>query len=554
MVQQKKVLIVEDNKLNREILHEILSGDYEVLEAKNGKDALEILGQNRGNISLILLDVMMPVMDGYTFLDLIKKDIEFALIPVIVLTQRDSEKDEIEALAHGANDFVPKPYRPQVILHRVASLIKFRETAALAEHFQYDRLTGLYTKEFFFRKVRDCLDANPKKEYTMLCANLDNFKLYNDTFGRKAGESLLVEIAEILPKKVGEDALCCRYSADGFLCLVDRKKEKTARKYFDEGRKGDRSELTDNLSVKLGIYEITDRTISVEQICDRALMAADSIRRLSGRHLAVYDQVLREELLREKEMTDTVAFALRQKQFTVYLQPEYSLRDGKIVGAEALVLWNHPEWGLLSPKEFIPLLEKNGFISSLDTYLWECVCVKLKEWKQKGYPVVPISVNVSHADIYQSYLMDTVCELVKKYEIDPGYLHLEITESAYSENPDQIIRTAEELRKRGFGIKMDDFGDGTSSLNMLTRLSLDTLKLAKEFVWSELKKPSGQSILPDLIHMAHRMQLPVTAEGVETEEQKKCLEKMGCDYAQGYFFAKPMPVEAFEKLLNSSKI
>lgn len=552
MIQQKQILIVEDNKINREILHEILSDDYEVLEAKNGKDALGVLQENRGNISLILLDVMMPVMDGYTFLDIIKKDIEFALIPVIVLTQRDSEKDEIEALAHGANDFVPKPYRPQVILHRVASLIKFCETAALAEQFQYDRLTGLYTKEFFCRKVKDLLDVNVSGEYTMLCANLDNFKLYNETFGRKAGESLLVEVSAILPQRVGGDALCCRYSEDGFLCLVERKKERDARKYFDEGRKNNRSELVDKLSVKLGIYEITDRAISVEQICDRALLAADSIRGIFGRHLAVYDDALREELLREKEITDTMAFALRQKQFTIYLQPQYSLREGKMVGAEALVRWEHPEWGLLSAKEFVPLLEKNGFISSLDTYLWECVCAKLKEWKEKGYSVVPISLNVSRADIYQSYLLDTVCELVEKYEIDPGYLHLEVKETSYTENPGQMLRTVEELRKHGFCIEMDDFGEGTSSLNMLMQLPMDALKIDKEFFWKEMKKPSGQRILPDMIHMAHRMQLPVKTEGVETEEQKKYLERMGCDYVQGYLFAKPMPVEAFERILKYS--
>ncbi len=554
MIRQKKVLIVEDNKINREILNEILSGTYEVLEAKNGKAALEILQRNRGEISLILLDVMMPVMDGYTFLDLIKKDIEFALIPVIVLTQRDSEKDEIDALAHGANDFVPKPYRPQVILHRVASLIKFREAAAMVDQFQYDRLTGHYTKEFFYQKVRDLLDATPDQEYTVLCVNLENVKLHNDTYGRKAGENLLLEAAEILPKRVGEDALCCRYSADGFLCLVERKRERNARKYFDEERKKERSQLVDKMSVKLGVYEITDRTISVEQMCDRALLAAESISGIYGRYLAVYDDVLRENLLREKEITDTMAFALRQKQFLIYFQPEYSLKDGKMVGAEALVRWQHPEWGLLSPKEFVPLLEKNGFISSLDTYIWESVCSKLKEWKQKGYPMVPISINVSREDFYESYLFDTVWEIAQKYEIDPGYLHLEIKERTYLENPDQIICTAEELRKRGFCMELDDFGEGTSSLNMLTRLPLDALKLDKEFLWREMKKPLGQSILPDMIHLAHRMQLPVKAEGVETEEQKKRLEELDCDYAQGYLFAKPMPVEAFEKLLKCSKI
>ena len=158
---QKQILIVEDNELNRTMLSEILSDDYKVLEAENGQEALDILEQNKDDIHLILLDVMMPVMDGYTFLDKIKKDEELALIPVIVMTQGDSEADEVTALAHGATDFVPKPYRPQVILHRIASLIKLRETAAMVNQYRYDRLTGLYTIEFFYQKVRECLEANP---------------------------------------------------------------------------------------------------------------------------------------------------------------------------------------------------------------------------------------------------------------------------------------------------------------------------------------------------------------------------------------------------------
>lgn len=172
---QKQILIVEDNELNRAMLSEILSDSYKVLEAENGKDALDILEQNRDDIHLILLDIMMPVMDGYTFLDTIKTDAELALIPVIVTTQGDSEADEVNALAHGATDFVPKPYRPQVILHRVANFIKLRETAAMINQLRYDRLTGLYTKEFFYQKVRECLEANPEKEYTILCSNFEDF-------------------------------------------------------------------------------------------------------------------------------------------------------------------------------------------------------------------------------------------------------------------------------------------------------------------------------------------------------------------------------------------
>ena len=200
--------------------------------------------------------------------------------------------------------------------------------------------------------------------------------------------------------------------------------------------------------------------------------------------------------------------------------------------------------------EFIPLFEKNGFIRMLDRYIWECVCEIICEWKKKGYPILPIAVNVSRADIYQPNLVEIFCDLIRKYDIDPAYLHLEITESAYTESPDQIISTVDKLREKGFLIEMDDFGSGYSSLNMLSQISLDVLKLDMKFIWNEMEKPADQSILNDIINMAHRMRLNVVAEGVETREQKKRLEAMGCDYGQGYFYAKPMPMQEYEELLK----
>lgn len=198
MITQKRILIVEDNELNREMLSEILSNDYSVLEAENGQEALHILEQDKDSVALILLDVRMPVLDGYTFLDRIKDDAELSLIPVIVMTQNDSEEDEVSALAHGATDFVPKPYRPQVILHRIASIIKLRETAAIVNLLQYDRLTGLYSKEFFYQKVRERLLREPEQEFTVVGVNIENFKLYNDNFGVAAGDILLKKIAHML--------------------------------------------------------------------------------------------------------------------------------------------------------------------------------------------------------------------------------------------------------------------------------------------------------------------------------------------------------------------
>lgn len=548
---KQQILIVDDNEINREMLGAILADDYTILKAENGREALDILESNKENISLILLDVMMPVMDGYSFLDIVKTDPVLSLIPIIVATQSDSEESEINALEHGATDFVSKPYHPQIIRHRVASLINLRETAAMVNQFKLDCLTGLYTKEFFYRTVKERLEKEPDKEFTLLCCNIENFRLYNDTFGRRAGDKLLKEAAEIFRKRVSEGSVCCRYTADRFLCLTDKESELKGRESFSNARRKTRSELSDNLPVKIGVYEIKDRTIPVELMCDRAVWVVDTIKGMYDRHIAVYDDNIRGKLLREQAITDAMENALSEEQFIVYFQPKHSLVDDSMVGAEALVRWVHPEWGFMSPGEFIPLFEKNGFIRHLDEYVWEKACEKLREWKDNGYKIVPVSVNVSRADIYQSGLVEALCRLIEKYEIDPSYLHLEITESAYTENPEQIISTVEVLRNKGFIIEMDDFGSGYSSLNMFSQMSLDILKLDMKFIHYEMSKPVEQSLLRAIIDMAHTLNLKVVAEGVESEEQKERLRSMSCDYAQGYYYSKPIPAEEYEGLLRS---
>ena len=279
----------------------------------------------------------------------------------------------------------------------------------------------------------------------------------------------------------------------------------------------------------------------------------DRVKGMYNQSIAVYDDSFREKLLREKAITDAMVTALEEGEFIVYLQPKYSLNNNRIVGAEALVRWIHPEWGFMFPGEFIPLFEKNGFISSLDQFVWENVCAKLQEWKEKGYLLLPMSVNVSRNDIFQGSLVDIFSGLIKKYDIDPQYLHLEITESAYAECGNRIVNTIEELRKLGFTIEMDDFGSGYSSLNLLSQMSLDILKLDMKLVKNEMTKSMEKSILNDIISMAHRMNLTIVAEGIETREQMERLQSLGCDYAQGYFFAKPMPITEFEELLKGQR-
>ena len=550
MFSRKKILVVEDNALNRSLLCQILSADYDVEEAENGQEALGVLRQFGEGISLILLDIIMPVMDGYTFLSIMKADHSYSSIPVIVTTQNDAESDEVAALSHGATDFVAKPYKPQIILHRVAGIIRLRETAAMINMIQYDRLTGLYSKQYFYQQAGEVLLRNPDQQYDIICSDIENFKLINDVFGVKAGDRLLRGIGNAYAERLKGIGICGRLNSDQFACLLKHRDDYTDDMFIEASILTNGLLDIHNIVMKWGIYNVEDRSVSIEQICDRALLAARSIKGQYGKYFAIYDDTLRNQLLREQAITDSMESALSQNQFLVYLQPKYRIKDEVLVGAEALVRWNHPVWGFLSPAEFIPLFEKNGFITRLDRFVWEKACAVLHDWDERGYYPMSVSVNVSRADIYNEDLADTLVKIIEKYDLDPSRLHLEITETAYTENPKQIIDTVTTLRELGFVIEMDDFGSGYSSLNMLNDMPIDILKLDMKFIRSEMAKPKSQGILQFIINLARWMNLSVVAEGVETKAQLLRLTEIGCDYVQGYYFAKPMPCQEFEGLLD----
>lgn len=550
MFSRKKILVVEDNALNRSLLCQILSADYDVEEAENGQEALGVLRQFGEGISLILLDIIMPVMDGYTFLSIMKADPSYSSIPVIVTTQNDAESDEVAALSHGATDFVAKPYKPQIILHRVAGIIRLRETAAMINMIQYDRLTGLYSKQYFYQQAGEVLLRNPDQQYDIICSDIENFKLINDVFGVKAGDRLLRGIGNAYAERLKGIGICGRLNSDQFACLLKHRDDYTDDMFIEASILTNGLLDIHNIVMKWGIYNVEDRSVSIEQICDRALLAARSIKGQYGKYFAIYDDTLRNQLLREQAITDSMESALSQNQFLVYLQPKYRIKDEVLVGAEALVRWNHPVWGFLSPAEFIPLFEKNGFITRLDRFVWEKACAVLHDWDERGYYPMSVSVNVSRADIYNEDLADTLVKIIEKYDLDSSRLHLEITESAYTENPKQIIDTVTTLRELGFVIEMDDFGSGYSSLNMLNDMPIDILKLDMKFIRSEMAKPKSQGILQFIINLASWMNLSVVAEGVETKAQLLRLTEIGCDYVQGYYFAKPMPCQEFEGLLD----
>lgn len=299
--------------------------------------------------------------------------------------------------------------------------------------------------------------------------------------------------------------------------------------------------------VKLGVYEIHDITISVNSMCDRAFIAVKAAKGRYENDVAYYDDSIREKLLREQQIGDDMVHALREEQFDVYFQPKYDLLTEQMTGAEALVRWHHPIKGFMSPAEFIPIFEKNGFITELDMYVWNKSCEYIAKWREKYGEWVSLSVNVSRKDIYKQNLPEILKDMVKRYGIPPEILHLEITESAYTENPEQLIFIVGQLKKEGFIIEMDDFGSGYSSLNMLAELPIDILKLDMKFLQNKGEQSKNENIMSAIVELAKKINLYVIAEGVEKEKQISMLKSMKCDMVQGYYYAKPMPAEEFEK-------
>ncbi len=554
---QKTILIVDDQVVNRKILTKLLDDQYQILEADNGRAALTILTKKSTVISAVLLDLIMPEMDGYAVLHAISQDAALSAIPVIVASQADKRETEERALLLGARDFISKPYNPVVLRKRLANLIELYESNVCLLQSERDALTGLYTNDAFCRRAAELLEQNKEQSYTLVVTDVERFKLVNDSFGTAAGDQLLQYIANRLKKSIQpQKGICGRTSADHFAALIPAKMEAAdAQSIVDEAEQAlSEYPLNMKISLKFGIYPISERDIPVHLICDRAMLAADSVKGHYHCVYAYYDDAIRQRMLWEQEITDAMNATLNAGQFQVYLQPKYDLQSERIAGAEALVRWTHPELGFVNPRDFIPLFERNGFITELDHYIWDKTCEIVAGWIKTMKKYVPVSVNVSRKDIYGADLPETLLGIVKKHGLRPNQLHLEITETAYTENPEQLIEVVGKLKQLGFVIEMDDFGSGYSSLNMLSELPIDILKLDMRFIQKESSKNSSCNILSFIISLAKWMNLLVIAEGVETQEQLDLLRNMDCNYVQGYYYARPMPASEFTEMVLNAEL
>lgn len=410
-----------------------------------------------------------------------------------------------------------------------------------------DRLTKIYNREHFYDMVNEAVSKAPAGEYCMICSDIKDFKMVNDVFGINVGDEILISIANTMKELAGEGSVYGRLSGDRFALCMPRKrfsKETFATHVRNLSRLLGGS--TYRLHVHIGVYDIVDKDIEPSVMCDRAFMAIATIKSSFTNMIAFYNDDIRVATLEEQKVTSEFGVALQNGQFCFYLQPQVSVK-GRVLGGEALVRWRHPERGLIPPGEFVPVLERTGYICRLDMYTWELACKKLSEWQNKGYTDYHISVNISPKDFYFTDVYKTFTELVERHGINPKNLRLEITETAIMSDFKKQIVLIQRLREYGFCVEMDDFGSGYSSLNMLKDMSVDTLKIDMEFLRKTENPERTRTILKMIISLSKQLGMEVITEGVETQEHVDFLTEIGTDIFQGYYFSRPMPVEEFEE-------
>ncbi|MBD5135841.1 MAG: EAL domain-containing protein [Lachnospiraceae bacterium] len=420
-------------------------------------------------------------------------------------------------------------------------IMLFRNRAYLRMVTDKDSVTGLMSWEKFKEDVETVIIKNAKTKYALIQFDIDKFKVVNDLYGIDGGNSLLRHIAAEIESMLDKNEMATRFYADVFCILISYDTDDEITGFISKI-----SECIKNFTLIFGIYKI-DEDLPVNLMIDRATFARNAVKGNSVKNYSFFDSRMLEEVLKEKKIESTMQSALDAGEFEVYLQPQFSVETEKIVSAEALVRWNDPIRKIIPPGEFIELFEKNNFITKLDVYMWEQVFKVISNWISSGKEPYPVSINVSAVHFKNRTIIDEITEVVKKFNIPLKYIELEITESTLLDDLDYAIDTIYQLHSLGFRIAMDDFGSGFSSLNVLNKLSIDVLKLDREFLNDASNSRKGKIVINDIITMAKHLNMNVVCEGVENREQVEYLKTTQCDKIQGFYYARPMSLINFEK-------
>ncbi len=544
------VLIVDDQEINRDVLGMILEDDYEIIYACDGREALEQIEAYRDKLSVVLLDLMMPVIDGFQVLEKVRSDEFLNHIPIIVLT---AEKNaELRALQMGAADFITKPFdMHEVILARVGRIIELSEGRQLISAAEHDRLTMLYSRNFFFEYANRIYQYHPEWHMDAVAVNIEQFHSVNALNGREFGDRALRAIGDVIREFLGEtEGIASRVEDDSFDIFCKRQDDYQALlDRFQE--KLDSLSHSASIRLRMGVSPWREGVEPV-LLFDRARAACSMVRGDYKTHLMVYDEEMRNREILNQRLQNDLRRAVEERELSVFFQPKFDIQcdPPRLSSAEALIRWQHPELGLVSPGVFIPLFESNGQITVVDNFVWTEVARQIGLWRDKYGVTVPVSVNLSRVDVFDPQLEQILDALIADNGLEHKAFKLEVTESAYTESAEHMIELIKRLRRKGFEIEMDDFGSGYSSLNMLSSMPIDALKMDMKFIRNLEHSEKDLRLVEVVLDIAKYLEVPVVAEGVETQRQYELLREAGCQLVQGYYFSRPVPPEEFEKLIE----
>ncbi len=409
----------------------------------------------------------------------------------------------------------------------------------------YDNLTGLYNRQHFYEKAGKIISEDSKNSWYIVCSNIDEFKLINDLFGRNKGDEILKKTASLLKDLAKGKNICARINADRFaICLLEQDFCEKDLEHISLCLNLNFKQETMPINIHFGIYKIADNQADISIMAGRAKRALKTIKGDAINIFTYFDDTFMHHEENERHIISSFDSALKNQEYKIYLQPQFSSHKG-LEGAEVLVRWINPEKGIIPPDRFIGVLEKTGLISKLDNCVWEQAAELLHSWKGTEKENLHLSINLSVKDFNNLDVYKTLTEIVKRYDIPPEKLRLEITESVLMSNVEKILSVTEKLRKHGFFIEIDDFGKGNSSLSMLKDIDVDMLKIDMSFLRKTVNEAKSSIILESIISMSYKLGMQVITEGVETKAQVESLEHLGCTLFQGYYFDKPLSVEDF---------
>lgn len=564
------IMMVDDEPTTIDVLEMFLRGEgYEnFVTTTDSPNAVALARRERPDV--LLLDLMMPEVGGLEILREIRNDEELKHLPIIILTSSTEPELKLEALELGATDLLAKPVDPSELALRLKNTLTAKRYQDQLTY--YDALTGLPNRRLFAEQLERTLQraSRTSADCALLHINLDRFKQINDVLGHKRGDILLQEVAKRLGRSIrvtdslgssgGPEANnpLSRVGGDEFSVLlpgmgkVDLASRVARRILKDLSTPFDLDGNDTFVTASIGISFYPNDGDNAETLLGSAVIATSHAKKRGCSNFEFYDPSLNLEAAERLKLENQLRQAVENKEIRVYYQPKVEISSRKIIGAEALMRWEHPELGFVGPDQFIPIAEEAGLIGALGEWILRTSCMQNQAWQSAGLPPISIAVNVSAMQFQDEGFVEVVANSLRASQMDPKYLVLELTESVIMENPDETVTMLNAIKEMGVRISVDDFGTGYSSFSSLKRFPIDELKIDRSFVQNIPDDKDDAAIANAIVLIAHTLGLTVVAEGVETEAQLEFLEGCGCDTYQGYLCSRPVPPEQFQRLLSGA--